>query len=441
LQQYWVLYITMFASSFLVSLLFTPYAKKISIYAGCIDLPKKRGMHKEPMPRMGGLAIVLGYSFSMLILIIFLEEVRNLEFLGFLIGGAIIVSLGILDDIYNVSPKIKILFQLSAATVVILTGTRIEFFSLPIMLNLSIFDIPLTLIWIIGITNAVNLIDGLDGLAAGVSSIIAITLSIVCIMAGSVLGAALTISLAGSCLGFLPRNFSPAEIFMGDTGALFLGYVLAVTSIIGVYKSYALLAIAICGFALALPIFDTLFAMFRRFKSGKPIMEADRGHLHHRLVDTGISPSRSVIILYFITGISGSIAILIALNSITTSIFSVVILTTISTIMYVYRKRVNGTELNAQHIDVSNDFLEKLHEEETKEDIQETKEDIQETKEDMQETKEDIQETKEDIQETKEEKALNMIEGNQPKNNIKKVDTKIKVIKENKLEDTSEEAI
>lgn len=162
----------------------------------------------------------------------------------------------------------------------------------PVTATLQKLSIPITLVWIVGVTNAVNLIDGLDGLAAGVTGIAALSLMVLCIMTGTTTAVVLTAALAGACLGFLPRNFNPAEIFMGDTGSTFLGFVLAVTSILGVFKGYALLALVVSIFCIGLPIFDTIFAMLRRMAKHQPIMQADRGHLHHKLIDHGFSQKR-----------------------------------------------------------------------------------------------------------------------------------------------------
>ncbi len=335
----WLLYIAAFASAFAVSLLATPFAKKLSIKVGAIDYPKKRGMHKEPIPRMGGVAIVLGFVITMAVLSPFVYELRSMQFVGFIIGALIIVVVGMLDDIYSLSATAKLAFQIVAAVIVIFTGTKIDFVTWPFVANFSFLSVPITLIWIIGVTNAVNLIDGVDGLAAGVSSICALCLLVLCVLSGTPLAVMLTATLAGSCFGFLPRNFSPAEVIMGDTGALFLGFVLSTTSIIGVFKGYAILSVVIAVLVLALPIFDTLFAMIRRALNGKPIMEADRGHLHHRLIDSGLSHSMAVIILYGLSAICGLGAILIALKDIRALLVFFLFIGVMLSMIYVYRKR------------------------------------------------------------------------------------------------------
>lgn len=339
--QEWLLYIVAFATAFSISLITTPLAKNISIKVGAIDYPKKRGLHKEPIPRMGGIAIVLGFFISMIILLPFLQEFRNMQFLGFLIGASIIVILGMLDDVYNLSAKVKLSVQIVAALVVVYTGTRIDIVMWPFATHIDTFSVPFTVIWIIGVTNAVNLIDGVDGLAAGVSSICSIFLMILCILTGSHMAVIFTAALAGSCLGFLPRNFNPAEVYMGDTGATFLGYVLAVSSIMGVFKSYTLLAVLVAVLAMALPILDTAFAMIRRALNGKSIMTADRGHLHHRLIDGGYSQKQAVVILYVLSIITGSIAILITVRDIRATFIAIIFLIVLVLMIYVYTKRLN----------------------------------------------------------------------------------------------------
>ncbi len=335
-----LLYISSFACAFGISLLATPFAKKLSVKVGAIDYPKKRGMHKEPIPRMGGVAIVLGFMLTMLIVAPFVSEIRTGQFIGFIIGALIIFVLGMLDDIYSVSPKVKLAFQLVAAIIVVYSGTRINFVLWPFHAYIANFSAPVTLVWIIGVTNAVNIIDGLDGLAAGVSGICAFCLMVLCFISGTPEAVVLTAALAGSCLGFLPRNFNPAEVIMGDTGALFLGFVLSVTSIIGVFKSYALVSVIIAAFSLALPIFDTAFAMIRRALNGKPIMEADRGHLHHRLIDSGYTQKQAVVILYLLSALFGVIAILIAIRDIRAAGVVAVSVVVLFLMIHVYRSRI-----------------------------------------------------------------------------------------------------
>jgi len=341
MEHNYLLYITGFACAFAITLVTTPFAKKLSIKVGAIDYPRKRGMHNEPVPRMGGVAIVLGFMIAMLVLLPFVPELQSRQFLGFMAGALIIAAAGVLDDIYSIRPKTKLIMQILAALVVIFTGTQINMFNWPVLTHLDIFSGPITLLWIVGVTNAVNLIDGVDGLAAGVCSICSLCLMVLCILSGSPMAVIFTSALAGSCMGFLPRNFSPAEVFMGDTGALFLGYVLSVSSIIGVYKAYTVLSIVIAVLVLALPILDTLFAMLRRFIKGKPIMQADRGHLHHRLIDAGYSQRRAVVVLYGLSAIAGVIAIVIAIQDLWVTLIVLGFLLVMLLMLYVYRNRMN----------------------------------------------------------------------------------------------------
>ena len=241
----WLLYIAAFASAFAITLVTTPFAKWVSIKVGAIDYPKDRGVHKKPMPRMGGVAIVLGFLVTVLMINFFDRSMNQKQLIGFLVGAIIIAALGVWDDMKNLPAKLKFCVQIVAALIVIFSGTKIEIVLWPVTTTLQALSIPITLIWIVGVTNAVNLIDGLDGLAAGVTGIAALSLMVLCIFTGTTTAVVLTAALAGACLGFLPRNFNPAEIFMGDTGSTFLGFVLAVTSILGVFKGYALLALSV----------------------------------------------------------------------------------------------------------------------------------------------------------------------------------------------------
>ena len=301
-----IVYVLAFLIAFSISFFTTPLAKKIAFRVGAIDYPKERGVHTKPIPRMGGIAIVLGFMFTLLLVTPFMPLLNLKQFLGVTAGAAIIFILGFFDDIHNLSAKFKLVFQIIAALLVTSSGIKIQFVSWPFLdhslISLQALTTPLTVIWIVGVTNAVNLIDGLDGLAAGVSSIASICLMALSIHSGYPLALILTATLAGSCLGFLPYNFNPATIFMGDTGSTFLGFILAVISVLGLLKTYTFATIFIAVLVLGLPIFDTTFAILRRFLNGKPIMEADKGHLHHRLMDKGYSQKQTVVTLYGISG-------------------------------------------------------------------------------------------------------------------------------------------
>lgn len=315
-----LVYIIAFCLAFTITCLMTPFSKKFAYKVGAIDHPKDRGMHKKPMPLAGGTAIVLGFIIT---IIIFSPAIKGFDitsFIGLIVGSILITTIGLLDDIYQLSPKIRIFFQILAALIVIISGTTIESFSWPWaetgIIELGKFSKFITVIWIIGITNAVNLIDGLDGLATGISSIASLCLMFISILNGEPIAVLLTATLAGSCMGFLPHNFSPATIFMGDTGSTFLGFSLAVISIQGLIKSYTTVTIVVAAIVLGLPIFDTFFAIMRRVINRQPIAQGDRGHLHHRLVDKGYSHKKAVLTLYGVSGGFGIAGILVAMNDI-----------------------------------------------------------------------------------------------------------------------------
>lgn len=337
----WLLYIAAFSIAFGVCLVTTPVAKKIAKKLGAIDYPKSRGLNKEPMPLMGGLAMVAGFFAALLVISPFLTELPKKQFAGFITGGILIAILGMFDDAYELSAKVKFSAQFLITLIVVLSGTRLDFVMYPLWQYLKNFSALLTVIWIMGMINAVNLIDGVDGLAAGVTSIASICLMILCVISGTELAVVLTAALAGSCLGFLPRNFSPAEIYMGDTGSTFLGYVLGVSSCIGVFKSYAILSIVIAVLAMALPILDTLFAILRRAVHHRPIMMADRGHLHHRLIDSGYTHKQTVIILYGLSTVSAVVAILIAVQDYRATIVVAIFFMILMVMLYTYRRRLN----------------------------------------------------------------------------------------------------
>jgi len=317
------LYIIAFILAFIVTLLATPYSKKLAIKIGAIDQPKDRSMHKKPMPLAGGTAIVLGFIITVILFAPTIDGFELNDYIGLIGGGLLITTIGLLDDIYDLKALTKLIFQIMAALIVVFSGTSIVVLSWPfgeaenLLITSPISEI-LTIVWIIGITNAVNLIDGLDGLATGVSSIASFCLMLIAILYGgdNAMAVLLTAALAGACMGFLPYNFNPAKIFMGDTGSTFLGFTLAVISIQGFIKSYTAVTLIVSILILGLPIFAASFAILRRIINKKPVMQADRGHLHHRLVDKGYSQKRAVLTLYGISGGFGLAGILVAMNDI-----------------------------------------------------------------------------------------------------------------------------
>lgn len=316
-----------FMVSVIISLIMTPIVRKLAIRIGAVDIPKdNRRVHKKPIPLIGGLAI---YISVLVTFFVFFEMDKTL--ISILVGGTIILISGIIDDIKGLSPKGKVVFQIISAIVLILGDVKIDAITNPFaksgtVIPLNGFSIPLTIFWVVGITNTLNLIDGLDGLAAGVAMIASLSFFAVASKFNYISIMLISIVLSGACLGFLPYNFNPAKIFMGDTGALFLGFMLAAISIEGVMKSVATIAVVVPIIILGLPIFDTTFAIFRRLLNGKSIAEADKGHLHHRLLARGYSQKKTVLILYTISSVFGLVAIFISeANSKRAVVFSIVV--------------------------------------------------------------------------------------------------------------------
>lgn len=296
------------------ALLVSPLAIKIAPKIGALDIPKDgRRMHEKPMPRFGGLAIFVGINLS---LGIFLGH--DLKILGIMLGGLVIYLIGIYDDLKGISPKWKLFGQIVSAIIVCGFDVRIMFitnhfttkFGAEHLFFAGLVSWIITIIWIVGITNTINLVDGLDGLAAGIAVIAALSIAYTAYIHGYYLGTMGMLAIAGGALGFLPFNFYPAKIFMGDGGSLLLGYFLAAMAVVQPAKGATLLAVLVPIFVLGLPIFDTAFAIIRRTLNKRPIMEADRGHLHHRIMDTGMGQQRTVLTLYGISGVMGIAAVL-----------------------------------------------------------------------------------------------------------------------------------
>ena len=274
-------------SALLIAFITTPVVKSLAQIVGAVDVPKDgRRMHDHPIPRMGGLAIFLGFLLSTLLFVPMSSSLR-----GMLLGGVIIVILGIFDDIYALPAKPKLVVQIVAALVAVLHGNVIQVLSNPNIFSdnpywvLGKLAVPLSVIWIVAITNAVNLIDGLDGLAVGVATISSLTMLVIAMLVSESGVALLMAALAGGCIGFMPYNLNPAKIFMGDTGSTFLG--------------------------LGLPLFDTCFAILRRIAKGQSPMAPDRSHVHHRLIDMGFNQKQAVAILYVISAILGLSAVVL----------------------------------------------------------------------------------------------------------------------------------
>ena len=301
----------------ITSAIATPVSIKLAARVGAIDEPKdERKIHGKAMPRMGGFAFIIGFFVSIIYTLATATTiVTNVNLWGVFLGMAVVAVIGFLDDVYHIKPWQKLLGQVLAAILVIVSGLRICYINIPFLalygLN-DILSIVVTFFWIIGVTNALNLIDGLDGLASGVSAISLLSLVVVFILNGAgEIPILLAVALLGGLMGFYPFNFNPAKTFMGDMGSNFLGFMLATVSMLGMAKTYALMTIIVPVVILGLPIFDTLFAMGRRILKHQSIMQADRGHIHHKLIDAGLSQKQAVLVLYGVTAFLGILAVII----------------------------------------------------------------------------------------------------------------------------------
>lgn len=315
-----IVYSAVFLGALFITLLVTPLVRKLAYRFGALDSPSERKIHKVQIPRWGGLAIFIGFiiPFTIAFLatnILQIEEFHLLPFIGIILSSVIILFVGVWDDVKPISHRAKFFWQFLAAIIVLYFGVQIEYISNPFngLVYVGMFSVPLTLLWIVGITNAINLIDGLDGLACGVTAISAGTFFFVALQTGQPGAAVLILSIAGAALGFLFYNFYPAKIFLGDSGSLFLGFILATTSVIGVFKTPLFIALIIPLVILGVPIFDTLFAIGRRLKNMKSPFEADNKHIHHMLLRAGFTQREAVLSIYiacFLLSISALIMVL-----------------------------------------------------------------------------------------------------------------------------------
>lgn len=335
------IYFWAFAVALLVSLFVMPAVILLAQRTGAMDAPNARKVHKKPIPRIGGLGIYAGFMAAIIFVAIKFgldgEQIR--ETVGLLVSGSLIVALGLVDDYKNLPAKVKLLGQIIAAAVLVFGfGVRIDFITDPFgdYIYFENLAIPATMFWLVGLTNTVNLIDGLDGLAAGVAAIASVTIMLIALEQNFVLVAVMTAALAGAAVGFLRYNFHPAEIFMGDTGSMFLGFMLAGISVTGAVKSVAAIALVVPVFALGLPILDTTFAIVRRLRGGVPIFKPDKGHLHHRLLNVGFTQRQAVLLMYVISALFGLSAI--ALTAVSSQIAVLILLIVFAAIIYGVRK-------------------------------------------------------------------------------------------------------
>ena len=295
-----------------IALAVTPVSIRVAHRIGAMDIPKdERRMHKKPIPRFGGMAIFLG---TMVPFVFFLHDDRQMRIV--MLGGVLIYAIGVWDDLKDLPARLKLVLEFGVAILLFAMGLQIRFLnSLDWELS-SVLCLVITVLWIVGITNTVNMVDGLDGLAAGVTAIASLAIAYVAYIHGNKLGlypvSLAMMTVAGSALGFLPFNRYPAKTFMGDSGALFLGYMLAALSVVGPLRKSTLVAVIVPVMVMGLPIFDTFMAILRRYSSGQSIMGADKGHFHHRLMASGYGQRRAVLMIYGISAIMGMAAILIS---------------------------------------------------------------------------------------------------------------------------------
>lgn len=322
----WIKMLLAFAVSLLVAYVMTPPVKRFAEKVGAIDVPRdNRRVHDHPIPRMGGLAIFIGFVLSLIFFVPMSTKV-----LGLLVGSVIIAVMGGVDDIVSLTPWVKLAGQIVAALVAIRCGLVFDVISNPNIfaeetyIEIGWLSIPLTMLWIVGCTNAVNLIDGLDGLAVGVSAISSMTMLIVSLFVSEPVVSIILAALTGACLGFMPYNLNPAKIFMGDVGSQLLGFVLSTASIMGLFKLHAIITFFVPLLALALPLADTIFAFFRRILHGQSPFKADKGHFHHRLLAMGLNQKQVVAVLYGISAVLGLLAVLMAGDSMAVKIICLV---------------------------------------------------------------------------------------------------------------------
>ena len=305
-------YIEVGIIAFAVSYILTPYLAQVGKKQNMVDLPNHRKIHNGAIPNLGGIVIFFGFLLSLLFIVQIEGQIKIL-----LAAGVIILLLGMVDDIVDLSPKLKFIIQMVPALMVIISNA--DLINIFINNQLKSFDLlgyllyPILILWIVGVTNSINLIDGLDGLACGVSIITLITFFILGLKQNFESLNLVSIALTGSLLAFLRFNFYPAKIFLGDSGSTFSGFMLASLAALWVLKSQNAIFIFVPLIVLALPIFDTLFAIYRRYRSRQPIFQADKKHLHHRLLNRGISHKNVVLILWGITALCSIIALILAL--------------------------------------------------------------------------------------------------------------------------------
>ncbi|MBF2085653.1 MraY family glycosyltransferase [Thermoleptolyngbya sp. C42_A2020_037] len=300
-----------------VVLVSTPIVKKLGIRSGRVDMPGGRKVHKRPMVRLGGVSIFLGTVAALVVVWLMggfgvLPPDKEYEVWGVVIGGLAFFLIGLADDLFCLSPSVRLVLQTVFATAAWFAGVQIDFLSVPFdgLVGLAPWlSLPITVLWLVGMANAINWIDGLDGLAAGVAGIASMVMLVVCLFMNQPAAALIVAALGGASFAFLRYNFNPAQIFMGDGGAYFIGFTLAGVGVIGLVKSVTTVAVLLPYVILAVPILDMSAVILDRIRSGKSPFKADKRHLHHRLLKAGLPHRMTVLVIYALTFWVGSLAL------------------------------------------------------------------------------------------------------------------------------------
>ena len=302
-------YLAILAVSLLITFLFAPLTKLIAQKTGAVDIPdKERKFHRAPTPRLGGIAMAIGFAAAAICASVLLfEEIPKIVTVT-TVGGALICTVGVLDDIFNLPAWLKLLAQTAIATMTAFWGGAIEYTTIFGTYRLGAFAVPLTVLWMVLVINSMNLLDGLDGLACGVSFLSAVVLLILSILMGEPVCAVIAAAICGTTLGFIPYNANPAAIFMGDCGSMLLGYVFACLSVFGFFKGATLMSAVAPALVFALPLIDSTVVFFTRVSQSKNPFKADRCHLHYKLLDVGFSQAQSVTIIYILLTYIASIS-------------------------------------------------------------------------------------------------------------------------------------
>ncbi len=310
-------HLTAFLVAAAVVLVSTPIVNRVGLLSGYVDKPGDRKVHDRPMVRLGGVSIFFGTLLALLLIwaiggFTLLQPGKDYEIWGVAIGGLVFFLIGLTDDLIGLSPLSRLVMQFTVASCAWFSGVQIDFLSVPFNGLMQIpawISLPLTVIWLVGMANAINWIDGLDGLAAGVAGIAALVMLVVCLFMNQPAAGLISAALAGSCLGFLRYNFNPAQIFMGDGGAYFIGFTLAGVGVTGLVKGVTTVAVLLPYLILAVPILDMSAVILDRLRNGKSPFKADNRHLHHRLLDAGLPHRMTVLVIYALTFWAGSLAL------------------------------------------------------------------------------------------------------------------------------------